>query len=53
MTIAVGTATRHGFILSNEDRDQPPALIDLLKRHEAAFASLGFDLKQVRSRINI
>jgi len=53
LTLAVGTATRHGFILNNEDRDQPPALVDLLKRHQPQFEAVGFDVSQIRSRINI
>lgn len=53
LTLAVGTATRHGFILNNEDRDQPPALVHLLKRHQAQFEAVGFDVSQIRSRINI
>lgn len=53
VTIAIGTAVRHGFILENEDRDQPPALVALLQQYKPAFDALGFDLRQVRSRINI
>ncbi len=53
VTIAIGTAVRHGFILENEDRDQPPALIALLQQYKPEFDALGFDLRQVRSRINI
>lgn len=53
VTIAIGTAVRHGFILENEDQDQPPALIALMQQYKPRFDALGFDLRQVRSRINI
>ncbi|NBD14081.1 lipoxygenase family protein [Corallococcus silvisoli] len=45
--------TNYGFILSNEDEDVHPRLLELLRAHAAQFAALGLDVRTVSSRINI
>ncbi len=45
--------TNYGFILSNEEEDVHPRLLELLRAHAAEFAALGLDVRTVSSRINI
>ncbi|RKH04219.1 lipoxygenase family protein [Corallococcus carmarthensis] len=45
--------TNYGFILSNEEEDLHPRLLELLRTHAAEFAALGLDVRTVSSRINI
>jgi hypothetical protein len=45
--------TRYGLIMRNEDGDIPQALIDALDVNADAFAQHGFDVRRIRSRINI
>ncbi|MFP2896767.1 lipoxygenase family protein [Corallococcus sp. 4LFB] len=45
--------TNYGFILSNEEEDVHPRLLELLRAHAADFAALGLDVRTVSSRINI
>ncbi|RKG75401.1 hypothetical protein D7W79_20390 [Corallococcus exercitus] len=45
--------TNYGFILSNEEEDVHPRLLELLRAHAAQFAALGLDVRTVSSRINI
>ena len=45
--------TRYGMIMRNEDADIPQPLIDALDARAEEFARHGFDLRRLRSRINI
>ncbi|MCY1031599.1 lipoxygenase family protein [Corallococcus sp. BB11-1] len=45
--------TNYGFILSNEEEDVHPRLLELLRAHAAEFSALGLDVRTVSSRINI
>ncbi|NRD54838.1 lipoxygenase family protein [Corallococcus exiguus] len=45
--------TNYGFILSNEEEDMHPRLLELLRARAADFAALGLDVRTVSSRINI
>ncbi|WP_244227061.1 lipoxygenase family protein [Corallococcus aberystwythensis] len=45
--------TNYGFLLSNEEEDMHPRLLELLRAHAARFAALGLDVRTVSSRINI
>jgi hypothetical protein len=53
LTINVGVFTRYGFIVANEEKDVPPLLLATLQGYAERFADLGFDVAQIRSRINI
>jgi len=45
--------TGHGFIMSNEDQDIHPDLIDALNARKDDFAALGMDIHTIQSRTNI
>ena len=45
--------TRYGYVLRNEDGDVPHRLVELLGERADAFAAIGYDPHQIRSRINI
>lgn len=45
--------TGYGFILSDEEKDIPPRLIEKLKAKQAAFAELDIDIYDIQSRTNI
>ena len=45
--------TGYGFIMSNEDKDIPPRLMELLKEREQEFAELDIDIRDIQSRTNI
>lgn len=45
--------TRYGLVMRNEDGDIPQSLIDALEQHAGDFAKHGFDIRTIRSRINI
>ena len=45
--------TRYGMILRDEDGDMPEGLIERLEARSADFARHGYDVRQIRSRINI
>ena len=47
------TKTRFGFIMSNEDRDIDPGLIEALRGRKKGFDALGVDIRQITSRPNI
>jgi Lipoxygenase len=44
---------KYGYILKNEDKDIPVMLISKLKSRIDNFKSYGYDLRDLRSRINI
>ncbi|BBD57400.1 hypothetical protein NIES2109_01660 [Nostoc sp. HK-01] len=46
------TNFKYGYILKNEDGDVPPDLIELIQSKKAEFEQLGFDLTNLRSRLN-
>lgn len=46
------TNFKYGYILKNEDGDVSPQLTELFKSKSAEFEKLGFDLSNLRSRIN-
>jgi Lipoxygenase len=47
------TKASYGYIVSNEDVDIPPLLIELLKQKEQEFGRSGERIKNIRSLINI
>jgi hypothetical protein len=47
------SGTRYGMIMSNEDRDIPPVLLDLLHEKEEALRECEVDIYDVQGRINI
>lgn len=53
VTNSNGLGANYGFLLANEAGDVPPALRSLLTARSADFAALGFDVRRIRSRINI
>jgi hypothetical protein len=46
------TNFKYGYILKNEDGDVPSQLIELFKSKKPEFEKLGYDLNNLRSRIN-
>jgi len=44
--------TQYGYIIRNEDDDMNPALIKAILAKRQDFASLGYDVRGLRSRIN-
>ena len=44
---------QYGYITKNEDGDIPPNLISRLQASRQEFLDLGFDIDEIRSRINI
>ena len=47
------TEVRHGYILKNEEGDIPSELILRLKERMKDFQALGYDIRDLRSRLNI
>jgi hypothetical protein len=47
------TSIKYGYILKNEDKDIPVMLISKLKSRIDDFKNYGYDLRDLRSRINI
>ncbi|AUX42371.1 hypothetical protein SOCE26_038010 [Sorangium cellulosum] len=45
--------TSYGLLLSNEEGDVHPRLVELLRARAAELAALGLDVRTVQSRINI
>ncbi|MGB1013042.1 MAG: lipoxygenase family protein, partial [Nannocystaceae bacterium] len=45
--------TRYGLIMRNEDADIPESLVKALRDRAEAFADHHYDVRQIRSRINI
>ncbi len=52
-TNSVGINTNYGYILRDEESDVPPRLKQLIAESREAFAALGLDVDDLRSRINI
>ena len=50
---SVLTNTRFGFIMTNEDRDINPGLIEVLRSKKSGFDAMGLDIYQIPSRPNI
>ena len=48
-----GLLARKGFIMSDEEKDIPPRLIEKLKAKQDAFAELDIDIYDIQSRTNI
>lgn len=44
---------KHGYLTKNEENDIPREFIAILKRERENFEELGYDLRDLRSRINI
>lgn len=51
--VNVLTEVRHGYLLKNEEGDIPSEFILLLKEKMEVFRSLGYDIRDLRSRLNI
>ncbi len=45
--------TRYGLIVANEDEDVPELFVDMVKAAASDFEALGYDVRNLRSRINI
>lgn len=45
--------TRYGMLMRNEDGDVPAALLELLEARAEEFTKYAYDVRRIRSRINI
>lgn len=52
-TNSTGLSTNYGFVIANEESDVPPALRALFLDEANAYRAAGFDVRRIRSRINI
>lgn len=53
LTLAVGANTRQGFVMQDGEHDVPPLLRAVLQANAAKFQAVGYNLEQLRSKVNI